>query len=233
MKVICVGDSITRGQVSGNYVKLLESRLTGSTVLNAGVNYDVSAHMLDRLSEVVDQDPDVVTVLIGTNDATATLGEQTAQKLRNRWKLTEDPSPDRYAANLAAIATRLKDETRARIALISPPVLGEDLDSVALRRTSEFGEIVRKVAAEQFVTYLPLNEQMVEYLEKTDHTPRVHYRADSLLAPTAAMQHFFLGRGFDAISKSRGLLLTTDTVHLNSRGAGMIADLIEGFVRSS
>ena len=233
MKVICVGDSITRGQVSGDYVKLLQSRLPDSTVINAGINYDVSAHVLDRLSEVVDQDPDVVTVLIGTNDATATLGEQTAQKLRNRWKLAEDPSPDGYAANLAAIVTRLKDETRARIALLSPPVLGEDLDSVALRRTSEFGEIVRKVAAEQFVTYLPLNEQMVEYLEKTDHAPRVHYRAGSLLAPTAAMQHFFLGRRFDAIAKSRGLLLTTDTVHLNSRGAGMIADLIEGFVRSS
>jgi lysophospholipase L1-like esterase len=233
MKVICVGDSITRGQVSANYVKMLESRLPGTTVINAGVNYDVSAHVLDRLSEVVDQDPDVVTVLIGTNDATATLGETTARKLRERWKVAEDPSPGGYAANLSAIATRLKDETRARIALISPPVLGEDLDSVALRRTSEFGEIVRKVAAEQFVQYLPLNEQMVAHLEKADRKPRVHYRADSLLAPTAAMQHFFLGRGFDAISKSRGLLLTTDTVHLNSRGAGMIADLIEGVVRSS
>ncbi|MEV4398555.1 SGNH/GDSL hydrolase family protein [Nonomuraea sp. NPDC049607] len=231
MKVICLGDSITRGQVSVDYVAMLRDRLPGETVINAGVNYEPSSELLKRLDDVVRQDPDVVTVLIGTNDANATLSEKRARALRKRWKLAENPTPAAYAANLTAIAARLQNETMARVALISPPVIGEDLDSVAVRRTQEFAEIVRTVAAEQGVTYLPLNERMTADLEGT--SPRTHYRPEGNQAQTAAMQHFLLGRSLDAISRGRGLRLTTDTVHLNSRGAAMIADLVETFAARS
>jgi hypothetical protein len=44
------------------------------------------------------------------------------------------------------------------------------------------------------------------------------------------MQYFLLRRDFDTISARRGLQLTTDTIHLNSRGASMVAELIEEFV---
>ena len=41
------------------------------------------------------------------------------------------------------------------------------------------------------------------------------------------------GRSCDDISARNGLLLTTETVHFNSYGAGIIADLIEGWLRES
>jgi hypothetical protein len=47
---------------------------------------------------------------------------------------------------------------------------------------------------------------------------------------TAATQHFVLRRSFDSISGRRGLQLTTDFMHQNTRGAAMIADLIEQFL---
>ncbi|MFI7425126.1 SGNH/GDSL hydrolase family protein [Nonomuraea sp. NPDC049684] len=231
MKVICLGDSITRGQVSVDYVAMLRDRLPGETVINAGVNYEPSSELLKRLDDVVRQDPDVVTVLIGTNDANATLSEKRARALRRRWKLTQTPTAAAYAANLTAIAARLQNETMARVALLSPPVIGEDLDSLPVRRSQEFAEIVRTVAAEQGVTYLPLNERMTADLAGA--SPRTRYRPESRQAQTAAMQHFLLGRSLDAISSSRGLRLTTDTVHLNSRGAAMIADLVETFAARS
>jgi lysophospholipase L1-like esterase len=231
VKVICLGDSITRGQVSVDDVAMLRERLTEATVVNAGVNYEPSSELVKRLDGIVAQDPDVVTVLIGTNDANATLSEKRAQALRKRWKLSADPTPDSYAANLRAVVRRLQEATTARVALLSPPVLGEDLDSVALRRTVEYSEIVRKVAADQGVTYLPLNERMIADLAGT--TPGMRYRPDGAQAQRAAIQHFVLRRSLDAISRSRGLRLTTDMVHLNTRGATMVADLIEGFATSA
>ncbi|NUP68515.1 MAG: SGNH/GDSL hydrolase family protein [Nonomuraea sp.] len=231
MKLICLGDSITRGQVSVDYVAMLRDRLPGADVINAGVNHEPSSKLLERLDDVVARDPDVVTVLIGTNDANATLSERRAQALRKRWKLPESPSPAAYAANLAAVAKRLQDETMARVALLSPPVIGEDLDSLPVRRTAEFAGIVRRVAADQGVAYLPLHERMTADLRGT--TPGTRYRPESRQAQTAAIQHFLLGRSLDAISRGRGLRLTTDTVHLNSRGAAMVADLIEGFLTRS
>ena len=233
MKLICLGDSITRAQVSADYVAMLQARLPAATVINAGVNYEPSSETLKRLDDVIGQDPDVVTVLIGTNDANSTLSEKLAKGLRKRWKLTQEPSAEDYAANLMTIAKRLQDETMARVALLSLPVIGEDLDSVPVRRAAEYSAIVREVAADRGVTYLPLNEQMTAYLEERGTTPGTHYRAEGRLAQTAAMQHFLLGRSLDAISRSRGLQLTTDTVHLNGRGATMIADLIEPFAAHS
>ncbi|MFB9628052.1 SGNH/GDSL hydrolase family protein [Nonomuraea helvata] len=228
-----MGDSITRAQVSADYVTMLRTRLPEANVINAGVNYEPSSETVKRLDDIVSQDPDVVTVLIGTNDANFTLSPKLATTLRKRWKLSADPTPESYAANLTTIARRLQDQTMARVALLSLPVIGEDLGSGPVRRAAEYSEIVRRVAADQGVTYLPLNERMTAYLEEQGRRPGTHYRAEGRLAQTAAIQHFLLGRSLDAISRSRGLQLTTDTVHLNGRGAGMIADLIEGFVTRS
>ncbi|MFI7638208.1 SGNH/GDSL hydrolase family protein [Nonomuraea sp. NPDC049400] len=228
-----MGDSITRAQVSADYVAMLCARLPQAAVINAGVNYEPSSETVKRLDDVVGQDPDVVTVLIGTNDANSTLSRKLAKTLRKRWQLSADPTPEGYAANLTTIARRLQDQTMARVALLSLPVIGEDLSSVPVRRAAEYSEIVRRVAAHEGVTYLPLNERMTAYLEEQGRTPGTHYRAEGRLAQTAAIQHFLLGRSLDAISRSRGLQLTTDTVHLNGRGARLIADLIEGFVARS
>ncbi|MET7332973.1 SGNH/GDSL hydrolase family protein [Nonomuraea sp. NPDC005650] len=231
--MICLGDSITRAQVSADYVAMLRSRLPEATVISSGVNYELSSETVKRLGDVVGQDPDVVTVLIGTNDANFTLSGKLAKTLRKRWKLSADPTAEGYAANLTTIARRLQDETMARVALLSLPVIGEDLGSASVLRAAEYSEIVRRVAAAEGVTYLPLNERMTAYLEEQGRAPGTHYQAEGRLAQTAAMQHFMLGRSLDAISRSRGLQLTTDTVHLNGRGAAMIADLIEGFVTRS
>lgn len=77
------------------------------------------------------------------------------------------------------------------------------------------------------MAYLPLYERMTAFLADSGKRPRTMFRPGMGLASTAAMQHFLLRRGFDAISRSRGLQLTTDTIHLNSRGAAIIADLTE------
>jgi hypothetical protein len=40
-----------------------------------------------------------------------------------------------------------------------------------------------------------------------------------------------LRRSFDSISRGRGLQLTTDLIHQNTRGATMITDLIDAFLQ--
>jgi lysophospholipase L1-like esterase len=191
----------------------------------------VGGHPL-RVGQERAEHREVVTVLIGTNDLRFALSDKDAASLRRRWKLTEDPTAAGYRDNLSAIVARLRERTRARVALLSPPVIGEDLESLPVRKAGEYSRIVCEVAAEHDVTYLPLNERMVDLLRAAGRTPGTAFRPGVLLAATAATQHFVLRRGLDAISRSRGLRLTTDTIHLNDQGAVMIADLVEGFVRN-
>ncbi|GIG69920.1 SGNH/GDSL hydrolase family protein [Phytomonospora endophytica] len=225
MKLLCLGDSITRAQVSADYTAILRDRLPRFTVVGSGVNHEMSAGLLARLDTAVAARPDVVTVLIGTNDLRHALDPRDADALTKRWGLTGPHDADAYCAHLSGIATRLRDETGARVALISPPVLGEDPGSPAMALAAEYADITREVATEHEVAYLPLHERMLELLG--DGGPR--YRTGAVYAARAAIRHFVLRQGFDTVSRSRGLRLTTDTVHLNGVGARLVADLIAGF----
>jgi lysophospholipase L1-like esterase len=235
LKVVCIGDSITRGQVSTDYVDLLRKRrhAVPTTFLNAGVNYDLAYSVRCRLDDVVAHRPDVVCVLVGTNDANATLGESNRRLVTLLKRPPAPPTAGRFREDLTAIVRELRERTDARLGLLSLPVIGEDLDSTPLRRSTEYSATVREIATENNVGYLPLHERQVDYLRTRQQPPRTHYRAGLGLASRASIQHFVLRRTLDDISARRGLSLTTDTIHQNTRGATLIADVITEFLARS
>lgn len=230
--VACLGDSHTRAQVGVDYIKMLKERTAESPYVftNAGVNGDLAHNLLLRLDSVIEQQPDAITVLIGTNDANASLSEKNTRMMTRMKKLPVRPTIEWYRESLGAIAARLSEETDARVALLSLPVLGQEPDSEPVRRAGEYSEVVKETAAAYGVSYLPLYESQLQHLRSSGHTPGISFRDGRTLSSRAAMQHFVLGRSFDGISRRRGLELTTDFIHQNSRGAAMIAAVIEEFL---
>ena len=71
--VACVGDSITEGVGSADWVAMLRARIgsEGVQVVNAGLAGDLSANVLRRLGPVIQCDPDIITLMIGSNDVAA------------------------------------------------------------------------------------------------------------------------------------------------------------------
>jgi len=169
--------------------------------------------------------------LIGTNDANAQINPNNLQRAVRRMKLPRMPSPQWYEENLRQIVGVLKRSTTARIALLSLPPIGEDLDHPGAIGARAFSKIVRTVAEQTDVAYLPLNERMTAYLEANPPRPQVRYSQSRQIMYASILQHYLLGRSFDRISTGYGFVLHTDFLHLNSTAAGMIADLIEGFIR--
>lgn len=229
MRLLCAGDSLTRAQISADYVKAVEN-VVGGPVLRAGVNLELPSGLVARLDALVAHDATAITVLTGTNNVRYALSDSDAKRLRRHWRTTEPQSLATYREDLRIIAGRLRD-TGARVALLSLPVVGEVLASEPVRKARDFSEVVREVAAEQGVSYLPLHERMVDFLEAHPAVPKTLFRPGPFLSYTAAAQNLMLRRSFDAISRSRGLQLTTDTIHLNTRGAAMIAELIVGWLK--
>jgi lysophospholipase L1-like esterase len=233
--VLCLGDSLTRGQVSVDYVEMLATRDNGGpvTFTNAGVNGDLAFNVLQRLDSVIGLRPDAVSVLIGTNDANASLSEKNIRMMTRMKKLPTRPTIEWYRENLTAIVDRLTAETSAPIALLSLPVLGEELGSPSVQRSADYSAVVKEIADACNVTYLPLHERQVDSLTAGRHTPGIRFRDGRLLSAIAATQHFVLRRSFDSISRRHGLQLTTDLIHQNTRGATMIADLIGDFLQEA
>jgi lysophospholipase L1-like esterase len=228
VRVACLGDSLTKADVSADYPAMLRLRYAGQNYefTNHGVNADHAYNLRMRLEPIIAEQPDFVTVLIGTNDARVTLSDKDLRAAVKAKKLPRTPTRQAYREDLTAVVGTLQQRTDADIAVLSLPTMGEELGSTPMLRAGEYSAIARDVATAAGVAYLPLYERQLEYLESRQRTPGTRFRTGRLPSATAAMQHFVLRRSFDAISAGRGLQLTTDGIHQNTRGATMIADLI-------
>jgi len=142
-RIVFLGDSITH---AGHYVAAFEAELLarypyhGLTLFNAGLAEDGVAYASERLdAEVIAQDPDLVFVLLGMNDA--------------GYAAFDERRLATFERGVALLTQRLEQETQARLVLLAPtfydasaaPEPVPDYDAT-LRR---YGEAVRRVALER------------------------------------------------------------------------------------
>lgn len=229
LRVSCLGDSVTRAQFSADYLVPLARRHRSGDIRveRFGVNGDFAYNLLQRLDRVLTTQADVVTVLIGTNDARASLAGYPVEKVMKRKHLPRRPSTEWFQECLGAVVQRLRAETDATIALLTLPVLGQDVSAPAARASEAYSQLIVEVATAQGVTYLPLHERQVEHLRRTDAPPIPYREATPAAVVGTLVQRSVLRRDLDAISRRRGLVLTTDHIHQNSRGAALIAEVID------
>ncbi|WP_329557965.1 SGNH/GDSL hydrolase family protein [Streptomyces uncialis] len=228
-RVACLGDSLTRAQLSVDYLDLLERRRPPGDVRLArfGANGDFAYHLSQRLDAVVADPPDVITVLIGTNDARASLAGYPVERAMKRRQLPGRPSAGWFQQCLGAVVERLRTETDATIGLLSLPVLGQQPDEAAAQASQAYSRMIAEAATTHKATYLPLHERQIEELRRADPPP-VPYREPTPAAGLGVLvRHAVLRRSLDTISQRRGLVLTTDHIHQNSRGAALVAEVID------
>ena len=229
---VCVGDSITHGTVSCNYVDILSGRdrLRGYKFVNAGINSELAYNVVQRADGIMACNPAVITILIGTNDAAASLSSGNQKRYTKDMNLPRLPDRDWYRENLQLLIQKFKTGTRARIAVFSLPPIGEARESVAYKRAQEYSALVKEVALSEKVTYLPLNERMDEIIAKRVMKNTPAYNENMYLMFKGIVQHYLLGLSYDEIASSNNYFLITDTLHLNCVGAALMADMVENFV---
>ncbi|MDT0265803.1 GDSL-type esterase/lipase family protein [Streptomyces sp. DSM 44915] len=231
-RVACLGDSLTRAQLSVDYLELLARRRPAGDVRLArfGVNGDFAHNLARRLDAVVADPPDAITVLIGTNDARASLAGYPVERAMKRKRLPERPSAGWFQQCLGAVVERLRTETDATIGLLSLPVLGQQPDGAPARASRAYSGLIAEVATANGVSYLPLHERQIEELRQADPPP-IPYRDPTPAAGLGVLvRHAVLRRDLDTIARRRGLVLTTDHIHQNSRGAALIAEVIDAWL---
>lgn len=80
--VVAFGDSLVEGvgATEGNDFISVLARKIGRPIINLGVRGDTSADGLLRIDEVLDEDPGIVVLLLGGNDALRRIPEETTKK---------------------------------------------------------------------------------------------------------------------------------------------------------
>jgi lysophospholipase L1-like esterase len=129
---------------------------------------------------------------------------------------------EEFSTHYQAVVMLLADCSR-HVITVPPLMRGEDLDSVLNQHLGRFAKIIENISENQAsVDFLDLRPAFTHLLEGRIGSP---YRSrnpfqvlfDVLMLRSAAQ--------IDRRAKRRGLLLTIDGVHLNSKGAGLAADV--------
>ena len=229
-RIVCVGDSLTHGNLSVNYVEMLAGRLGKDKYdfINAGMNSEVAYNVYKRIDSIIACKPDYVTILIGTNDVHREFDLINDRISDKRLNLPQKPDKQWYRENLEKTIVLLKENTTAKIAVLSLPPLGEDSDAEVFKQAKIYSDIIKEIAEENAVSYLPVNEKMAQFLSEHPSNPK--YPFEHTVIKEVVVQHFLFKKSFDVISKNYGFSLLTDNIHLNSEGAKIIADLIEEFI---
>lgn len=228
--IVCAGDSHTHGTIS-NYMVMLEKQFagTGCEFVNAGINGNLAWNVVQRLPDIIACQPDVFTLLVGTNDVNATFSDAVEDKYRKEQKFTEKPTYDWFRQNVEQIIDGVQAGTRARIAILTMPMLGEDLSSPVNQRVKEYNAALAEIAQAKGVALLPLHDRLTAVIP-ANHRPPPYDRKRDLIMPSL-FKHYVLRQSWDAISAAHGFVVLTDHIHLNDRAAGIVAELISGFIK--
>ncbi len=230
--LVCAGDSITHGRASASFVDLLLKRLGSNwDVVNAGINADLAWNLRQRLDAVIACQPALVTVLIGTNDAVASLSEESAKRYREQ-KLPRLPDRSWYRENLQAVVQRLKAETKAKISLVTIPFIGVRRDDAAWAQASSFNEVVREVSQAEDVALIDLHAALVARLGTFDGTKSPPFDRLMPVMMGAILRRTILGWDFTRIGRANGFRLLADHLHLDEEGADLANELIFRWVES-
>lgn len=141
LKIIAIGDSLTAGyglRLDESYPKQLEKKLIlggyDVEVINAGVSGETTAGLLDRLDFIKKQNPKIILITIGGNDALRALPLEDTEK------------------NITAIIKNLKEvlpvDQIFLMQIQSPANQGKDY-------TEKFNNIYTKISTAEGITLVP------------------------------------------------------------------------------
>ena len=227
--VVCTGDSLTHGVWSADWVRLLHRDLgpSGYLFVNAGWSGYLSCTLLRELDGVVECRPDVVVVMIGTNDVMASMHDAWRASYGGQ-QPPEPPTLETFRVWLDQIVQRLRAGTSARIALLDLPPIGEDLAGQFNARVALFNQAIRDVGAAHDVPVLPLNARLAELVEQSSSAEPFDGTTKEIRS--AMIQRKLLRRRWDKVAARRGRVVLTDNIHLTDRAAREVAALVGRFV---
>ncbi|WP_304236519.1 GDSL-type esterase/lipase family protein [Jiulongibacter sediminis] len=232
IKMLCLGDSNTHGNMSYDWVGQLRKELPDLTILNGGRNADLTFTLLKRLEDNLKCNPDLVTLLIGTNDANARLNNQNEKRYRELGKITSEEKPDfeNFKKNYISIIDKIQTETKAKIALISLPLITEDLNHPGNSITEEYSRFIQETANQKNLDFLDFRTRQKQFLHEHSET-RWTYKNYRLMMDFATLLRNVFRLDWDQISRAAGTETTPDFIHLNDTSGREIARLVSEWSR--
>lgn len=167
-RILFIGDSITEWgrfedeeNIGDNYVRMIRDYFAVHTpdqfpeIINRGIGGNRITDLANRWQDdVITHQPDLLSISIGVNDV---------------WRQLDNPDmeqvyPDQYEEIYRTLIEKTQAETNAKIVLMEPTVIEEDVNSEGNQKLKPYVEIVNKIAQEYGLTVVPTYQAFIDYL---------------------------------------------------------------------
>lgn len=224
MRVLFIGDSIIRGTTGVNWIKHLARKHPDWTIENEGLNGDTLIKIKSRLEKKLklSRSYDAVVLAGGANDILIPslkdrgyFFQKAYDRLRRKgYQPLQDPED--IETIFHDMVSLIKHRTSATIILATIGCMSEDHGFYLNEKKEIMNGIIRRVARDTNCNLIDAGKIFDQYLSRRKTNS---YFLENFIN-TAWLDTFqcnVLNRA-DALSRKRGLHLTIDGLHLNSRG---------------
>jgi len=172
IKLLFIGDSITESgkredpeEIGISYVRIIHDYLITTypqkkfNITNKGISGNRITDLASRWQQdVIEPNPDYVSISIGINDV---------------WRQLDRPEIEQVDAEefekiYKELLTRVKKHTNARIILMEPTVIEEDLQAQGNQMLKIYVKVVNEMANQFEAIIVPTHQAFVQYLEKNN-----------------------------------------------------------------
>ena len=230
MRILFIGDSITKGTQGVDWVRMISKKHQGWKVENAGINGETINKTSDRLVlKLAQTEYDVVVFQCGYNDVMlpAFINKQGwfPKAYQHQLKLGNIPSTlQQFEHHLRESVDYMISVSKVKVVLTTLGCINEDPCTDISARTTAYNDIIRKVAKEYNCALADVAERFTAYLNKRNTTD---YLMENFINTAFLDAINCIIRRADNLSEARNLYLTIDGVHLNTKGALIFREEIE------
>ncbi|CEG26449.1 SGNH/GDSL hydrolase family protein [Bacillus sp. B-jedd] len=167
-RIVFIGDSITHWMKNENdpigtgYVRLVHDYLQVTypeqefEIFNEGLSGNRVTDLAERWEQdVLSVRPDFVSISIGINDVWRQLDSPDIEQVYH----------EQFEKVYESLLLSLKEKTNARIILMEPTVIAEDVQSEGNVKLAPYVEIVHKLAERYSAVLVPTHEAFISYLK--------------------------------------------------------------------
>lgn len=227
--IACIGDSLTHGNIGASWVDQLRNEFPADIFLNEGINGDVVWQVHQRLEPILNSKPDIVILMIGSNDAMASFNSKSGERYKRNNNLLDIPTFQNYQKLLLKLLDKLS--TVDKVFLCTLPPVGENRNSKINQHINMFNDFIKKTAQEKRIPLLPVSKclwsdlALREFPYINDYNPNLIPLIRRIYG--GVMHHYIFNHSWDKIARSKKQWILFDQIHLGERAANIVFKLVK------
>jgi len=227
MKIVFIGDSITAAIPGVSFVEMLQAEYPTYEFLNYGKGGDTVQSVLTRLQEMrIASEIDVIFLMIGVNDVFVNTGwwHPTLKRvMKQPWVKTKEEFYLAYHKLIEFLLPYTKN-----LVLLPPLIVGENPTSKANHQLQSYFDEIASLIDRYQLPVLDVRKKFIDVLSKTPSSAYVPKRINQLRKDVLKLTSPEL---IDEAARKRKLQLTLDGVHLNTKGATLVFEAIDQYLK--